>query len=166
MIRLAIFQPEIPQNTGTMMRMATCLGIGVDVIEPCSFGLSDAKLRRAGMDYIERANLTCYGDFETFKNADQNRSRRIVLITPHSQQHYDNFVFTNQDILMVGRESDGFPAMVTKYYKHQVCIPMIDGERSLNVAVAAGIVVGEALRQLRVAAKSTMVSKDDKLLPI
>jgi len=148
-IRLALYQPEIPQNTGTMLRMATCLGIGVDIIEPCGFILNDAKLRRAGMDYIERSNLITYNDLQAYKGHTESSKRRVVLLTPHTQNSYYDFQFQPMDTLMMGRESDGFPFEVTAHYTDHICIPMQSGERSLNVAIAASMVIGEALRQLK-----------------
>ncbi|MDP4840462.1 MAG: tRNA (cytidine(34)-2'-O)-methyltransferase [Alphaproteobacteria bacterium] len=147
MIRLALYQPEIPQNTGTLLRAGACLGVRLDIIEPCGFGLSDARLKRAGMDYVELANYTRHTSWQSFKEQTQEENKRLVYLTPHSDLSYTDFEFTSQDILILGRESDGLPEDVAREIPYHITIPMLEGRRSLNVALAGAMVLGEALRQ-------------------
>ena len=147
MIRLALYQPEIPQNTGTLLRAGACLGVQLDIVEPCGFGLSDARLKRAGMDYVEIAHYTRHTSWQSFKDTAQENNNRLVYLTPHSKVSYTDFDFTPQDILILGRESDGLPKDVAQEIPHHITIPMIEGRRSLNVALAGAMVLGEALRQ-------------------
>jgi len=148
MIRLALYQPEIPQNTGTILRMGACLGVGVDIIEPCGFALSDVRLKRAGMDYLAGSHYQRHGSFTDFMTCNEQEQRRLVLLTPHTQLSYFRFQFEINDTLLLGRESDGVPSSVRDQIEHHVIIPMIPERRSLNIAIAAGMVLGEALIQL------------------
>lgn len=143
-MRLALYQPEIPQNAGTLMRLAACLGIPLDIIEPCGFIWQDQKLQRAGMDYIELANVTRHASFESFR---QNQPHRLILIDTKAVTTYIDFSFQKNDILMLGKESVGVPDDVFQSIPDRVVIPMLDGRRSLNVAVAGAMILGEALRQ-------------------
>jgi tRNA (cytidine/uridine-2'-O-)-methyltransferase len=147
MIRLALYQPEIPQNTGTIFRMGACLGVGVDIIEPCGFGLSDNRLKRSGMDYVEHVDYRRFSDFDHFFNDTKEHSRRIILLTPAASMSYVKFQFNDQDTLLLGRESDGVPDSVKDRIDHHIQIPLLPDRRSLNVALAASMVLGEALRQ-------------------
>ena len=149
MIRLALYQPEIPQNTGTLLRAGACLGVELDIIEPCGFGLSDARLKRAGMDYVEIAHYTRHVSWKAFKEKAQEGQKRLIYLTPHSPISYTNFEFTPQDILILGRESDGLPEDVAQEIPYHLTIPMVEGRRSLNVALAGAMVLGEALRQIQ-----------------
>lgn len=149
MIRLALYQPDIPQNTGTMIRLAACLGIGVDIVEPCGFDASDRNFRRAGMDYLERAAIRRHADFVAFEDARRAAGVRLVLATTHGATAYADFSFAPGDIVMMGRESAGAPPAVHAAADARIAIPVVPGLRSLNVAVAAGMIAGEALRQLR-----------------
>lgn len=148
MIRLALYQPEIPQNTGTLLRAGACLGVKLDIIEPCGFGLSDARLKRAGMDYVELAHYTRHNSWNAFQEKAKGMKNRLVYLTPHSHMSYTDFEFTPQDILILGRESDGIPEEVSQEIPYHITIPMVEGRRSLNVALAGAMVMGEALRQL------------------
>ena len=143
-LRLALYEPDIPQNTGTMMRMAACLGIGLDVIEPCGFVFSDKQLKRAGMDYLEQAEVTRHTSWRAFSEANE---RRIVLLSTKASVPYTGFSFQAGDTVMVGRESAGVPDDVFEACPNRVLIPMVQGARSLNVAISAAMVLGEALRQ-------------------
>lgn len=148
-MRLALYQPDIPQNTGTILRLAACLGVPVDVIGPTGFDMSDRALRRAGLDYLAHVSLTRHESFRAFeevRTALQPRSR-LVLLTSHADHALYDFSFSASDILMLGRESAGVPAEVHAVADARIRVPMTAGLRSLNIAVAAGIVVGEALRQ-------------------
>lgn len=144
-IRLALFQPEIPQNAGTLLRLAACLGFELDIIEPCGFGLSDTKLKRAGMDYVELASYRRHESFAHFHARYQKR--RMILLDPYAKQSYIDFAFQKDDILMLGQESTGFTQEVMSSVHDHIKIPMVRGRRSLNVALAGAMVVGEAMRQ-------------------
>ena len=148
MIRLAQYQPEIPQNTGTLLRAVACLGVELDIIDPCGFGLSDSRLKRAGMDYVELSQYTRHVSWQAFQDKVKQDNRRLVYLTPHSDLPYTDFDFSAQDTLILGRESDGVPENVSLDIPHHITIPMIEGRRSLNVALAGAMVLGEALRQL------------------
>ncbi len=143
-MRLALYEPDIPQNVGAMMRLCACLGVGLDIIEPCGFIWDEAKIRRAGMDYIDHLALTRHRDWAAFAP-----SGRVVLLTTKTTQSYLDFAFQPADVLMVGRESAGVPEAVHDAVAARVTIPMAGGCRSLNVATAAALVLGEALRQTR-----------------
>ncbi len=154
-LRLALYQPDIPQNAGTMIRMAACLGIAVDIVEPAAFDVSDRHFRRSGMDYLERAAVMRHASFTAFDDWRKGAGRRLILIeTDGSVAHLD-FAFQPDDILMVGRESAGVLPSVHAAADAVVRIPMQAGLRSLNVALAAAIVMGEALRQVGGFAVST-----------
>lgn len=147
-VRIALFQPDIPGNTGTILRMAACLGIGVDVIGPAGFDLSDRALRRAGMDYLEMASLTRHDDFARFEDQRRTEGRRAVLFTTRATLPYTRFDFASGDILLFGRESSGVPEHVHDAADVRLTIPMRGGGRSLNLALATAMAAGEALRQL------------------
>lgn len=144
-LRLALYQPDIPQNTGTLLRAAACLGVAVDMIEPCGFALSDRKLRRAGMDYLEGVDLTRHASWARF--CECLAGRRLVLLTTRAEAAYTDFRFAPGDVLLVGSESAGVPDDVHVRADARVKVPMVAGMRSLNVAVAAVMVLGEALRR-------------------
>lgn len=146
-MRLALFQPEIPQNTGTLMRLGACLGVPLDVIEPCGFIWNDQKLRRAGMDYIELANVERHVSWSKFYEAKRLSSARIVLLDAKAEESFVSFRFRPDDILLLGQESLGVPQEVAKMVQAQIVIPMRPDCRSLNVAVSAAMVLSEALRQ-------------------
>lgn len=146
-MRLALFQPDIPQNAGALLRLAACLDVGVDVIEPCGFVWSDRHLRRAGMDYIERVDLVRHRSWATYAGARQAAAGRLVLLTTAAVIAHTEIAFRPDDTLMVGRESSGVPAAVHEAADARIRVPMAAGMRSLNVAMSAAIVLGEALRQ-------------------
>jgi tRNA (cytidine/uridine-2'-O-)-methyltransferase len=151
-MRLALYQPDIPQNAGTMLRMATCLGVAADVIEPCGFVMSDARLKRAGMDYLLLADIRRHTSWAAFCDWRMTAQRtqgghRLVLLTTKGETPYAAFPFAADDILMVGRESAGVPEDVARAADARLVIPLKPGLRSLNVATAAAMVLGEALRQ-------------------
>lgn len=148
-MRLALYQPDIPQNTGTILRLAACLGVGVDIIEPAGFDLSDRALRRAGLDYIHHVALTRHADWSAFEawRVSASPRRRLVLLTSHGSASHLDHRFEADDILLLGRESAGVPEAVHAAADARIRIPMRPGLRSLNIAVAAGLVLGEALRQ-------------------
>lgn len=147
-MRLALFEPEIPQNTGTLLRLGACLGIGVDIIEPCGFVLHERRMRRAGMDYITLANMTRHDSWDAFFQKASSQGQRLVLLDPAGTQSHVSYSFSSKDTLVLGRESNGFSEEVLSQVTERVCIPMKEGTRSLNVAVAGALVLGEALRQV------------------
>ena len=147
MLHLALYQPEIPQNTGTLIRFAACMGIKLDIIEPCGFVFDDTRLKRAGMDYLEIANINRHSDWDSFQNFYPQK--RLILLDTKAKTNYLEFRFSPNDILLVGKESDGVPDSIFQNTDHQVKIIMQPFTRSLNMAVAASMVVGEALRQIR-----------------
>ncbi len=147
-MRLALYQPDIPQNTGTILRMAACLGLPVDIIRPAGFDLSDKALRRAVMDYADHLDLTRHDSWETFcADRAANPSDRLIALTTKASQPYVEFTYRPNDALLLGRESGGLPDAVHAACDARIKIPMAAGTRSLNVAVAAAMVTGEALRQ-------------------
>jgi len=147
-VRIALYQPDIAGNTGTILRLAACLAIGVDLIEPAGFDLSDRALRRAGMDYLERAALTRHVDWAAFKDWRASEGRRLILFTTKGALPYTDFSFRPGDILLFGRESAGVPDPVHEAADHRLLIPMPGGGRSLNVAMSVAMATGEAMRQL------------------
>ena len=148
-ISLALYQPDIAGNTGTILRLGACLGLPVEIIEPAGFDLSDRALKRAGMDYIAMSRLVRHVDFAAFDTARRAAGRRIVLFTTRSSEIYTDFAFEPGDVVMFGRESAGVPDAIHAMADARVTIPMDGGGRSLNLAVAAGMAAGEVLRQLR-----------------
>ena len=145
--RLALFQPDIPQNAGTLIRLCACLGVGIDLIEPAGFDLSDRNFRRAGMDYIERATVARHDSFAAFESWRRSRRARLVLVETDGAVPYASFAFHPGDILLMGRESAGVTAEARAAADESVFIPQRPGLRSINVALAAAMVLGEALRQ-------------------
>lgn len=144
-MRLALFEPDIAQNTGTMIRLASCFNLPIDIIEPCGFLWNDKHFKRAGMDYISKADITRYLSFEHY--LEEKPKGRLILLTTHASEPYSEFAFEKEDILLLGRESAGVPEEVHHKADGRVRIPMAEGFRSLNVALSAGIVLGEGMRQ-------------------
>ncbi len=153
-LRLALYQPDIPQNAGTMLRTCACLGVAADLIGPAGFPTSDRHFRRAGMDYLDAVSLlrhASFAEFEAWRAATAGSGagrRRLVLLTTAAETDYRAFAFQQRDVLMVGRESAGVPPEVHAVADARITIPLRPAFRSLNVAVAAAMVLGEALRQL------------------
>ncbi|MBO0766060.1 MAG: tRNA (cytidine(34)-2'-O)-methyltransferase [Hyphomicrobiaceae bacterium] len=148
-MRFALYQPDIAQNTGTILRLAACMGVGVDVIAPTGFDMTDRALRRAGLDYLAHVELTRHASLADFLAAQRCDGSRLVLLTTRAEMLYTSFAFQASDWLLLGRESAGVPESVHWASSARVRIPMRAGLRSLNVAVAAAMVLGEALRQTR-----------------
>lgn len=147
-MQLALYQPDIPQNTGTMLRLCACLGVTAHLIEPAGFPISDKNFRRAGMDYIDLVDIRrhiSWSDFEIWRKAS---GARLVLATTKGAVPYPDFSFRPDDIILMGRESAGVPDEVHDAADARLLIPMRAGLRSLNVAVSAAMMMGEALRQL------------------
>lgn len=148
-LRIALYQPDIPGNTGTILRLAACLGLGVDIIEPAGFDLSDRNLKRAGMDYLASVTLTRHISWTHFENWRATTGRRLVLASTKAAEIYYDFAFRPDDILLFGRESAGVPDLVHDLADGRILIPMVEGQRSINIAMSAAMVAGEALRQTR-----------------
>lgn len=146
-LRIALYQPDIPGNTGTIMRMAACFGMTVDLIEPAGFDFSDRALKRAGMDYAEQATLIRHINWEAFNTWRQSENRRLVLASTKSSVPHHKFAFHSDDILLFGRESAGVPENVHNHADERILIPMMEGRRSLNVAISAAIITAHALQQ-------------------
>ncbi len=147
-LMLALFQPDIPQNCGTMLRMCACLGLEAAIIEPAGFPVSDRHFRRSGMDYLDQVPLERHASWAAFEAWRAAQGRRLVLLSTKAAQPYTSFAFHADDILMVGRESAGAPDEVHEAADARLIIPIQPGMRSLNVAISAAMVAGEALRQL------------------
>ncbi len=147
-MRMALFQPDIPQNAGAVMRTAVCLGLACDVIGPAGFVITDKKLRRAGMDYLDKLALTEHRSWQAFLGARKaNGAGRLVLLSTAAGVSYLDFAYRADDVLVAGSESAGVPADVAAACDAAVRVPIVAGARSLNVAQALAMVVGEALRQ-------------------
>ena len=149
-MRLALFQPDIPQNTGTLLRLGACLDLPIDIIEPCGFIFNEKAMKRAGMDYLNMASYrrhNSWQDFLTCRTSYPDDYVRIVLLATHAEKPYTEFKFEPNDIILMGRESAGVPEAVHQAADARLLIPMNKNARSINVAVAAVMVVGEALRQ-------------------
>jgi len=147
-LRLALYEPDIPQSAGTLFRLGACLGVPVDLIEPAGFDASDRNLKRAGLDYIAHVVIGRHVSFAHFDRWRRENGHRLVLATTKSAESHLDFVFRPGDIIMLGRESAGVPDAVHAVADARIAIPIRAGLRSLNIAVAGGILVAEALRQL------------------
>lgn len=147
-LNIALYQPDIAGNAGTILRFAACTGLSVDIIEPAGFDLSDRNLRRAGMDYLEMAALTRHLDWNAFDEWRRRERRRLVLLSTKASLPYTEFAYTPGDILLFGRESAGVPDIVHDAADVRLTIPMQPGARSINLALSVAMVAGEALRQL------------------
>jgi tRNA (cytidine/uridine-2'-O-)-methyltransferase len=143
-MRIALYQPEIPGNVGAILRLSACFGVGVDLIEPCGFPFSDKRLKRAGMDYIDLVELTRHADWTHFQQASQGR---IILLSSKAETRLTDFAFAPTDVLLMGQESAGVPDYVRAACAAQIRIPLHPAVRFLNVSVATGIALAEALRQ-------------------
>lgn len=149
MISLAVYHPQIPQNTGTLLRLASCLGIHLDLIRPLGFIFNDTKLKRAGMDYIQTADYEIHDSFEIF--LEKSRDRRIIAMEANNvSAAHNNFRYIDGDILMVGSEHYGFLPEDLSKCSAMVKIPMVKGRRSINMAISAAIVLSEAMSQLNI----------------
>ena len=143
--KIALYQPDIPQNTAAIVRTCSCLGVQLEIIEPCGFLLSDSRFKRVVMDYMDISSIKFYKSYEEFVKS--KKSKRIILATTKAKNIYTNFNFKKDDTLLFGRESSGVPENLHKSIKFKVKIPMIKNKRSLNLAVSAAIIISESLRQ-------------------
>lgn len=147
---LTLFQPDIPQNTGSMIRLAACMGVSLHIIEPCGFPFDDKKVRRASMDYYDHAQIIRHSSWSAFLDFRQNlQHSRLLLLSAHASTAYTNYSYQSNDVLLLGSESAGVPEYVKAHADAGITIPMQRGVRSLNVALAASMVLGEAIRQTR-----------------
>lgn len=161
MIRIALYQPDIPQNTGTILRLCACLGIEAHVIEPAGFPTTDRAFRRAGMDYIEAVRLVRHASWADFAAWRKTAGLRLALFTTRAARSYLDHSYADDEVLLFGRESAGVPEAVHRAADVRLVIPMQPGLRSLNVAVAAAMAAGEALRQMRLSLPARMRPEGD-----
>ena len=148
-MRIALYQPDIPQNTGNIFRLGACLGISVDIIEPTGYIFEDKRFKRSSMDYINHIDYKRHIDWKAFFNWSKKNNFRLILLTTKVDKKYYNYNFKNNDILIFGRESAGVSEIVHSNVDEQITIPMKKGMRSINVSSAVALVAGEACRQLR-----------------
>ncbi|MDA7715287.1 tRNA (cytidine(34)-2'-O)-methyltransferase [Pelagibacteraceae bacterium] len=144
-MHIALYKPDIPQNTAAIVRLGACLNLKIHIIEPCGFNLHDARFKRVVMDYLGFSKIFRYEDYNNFLN--KNKKKRIILMTTKAKKHYHKFIFKKNDILLFGRESAGVPESLHKTIKNKVKVPMNKKTRSLNVAMSVAIISAEALRQ-------------------
>ena len=145
--KIALFEPDIPQNTAAIIRTCACLGVKLEIIEPCGFLLNDKRFERVVMDYMEEKNITFYKSFDEFSKFKENQ--RIILMTTKASISYTKFKFDKNDTILFGRESAGVPIEVHKLIKDRLKIPMKNNKRSLNVATSVAIILAESLKQTR-----------------
>ena len=148
-MRIALFEPDIPQNAGNIFRLGACLGIPIDIIEPAGFVIDDKRVKRATMDYNKYLDLTKHISWLKFYDWSKQNSYRLILFTTKSEKSYFNYKFRKNDILLFGRESAGAPEIVHKLVDERLTIPMIYGPRSINLSSSVAMVAGEAIRQLK-----------------
>jgi tRNA (cytidine/uridine-2'-O-)-methyltransferase len=147
-MRIALYEPDIPQNAGTILRLCACVGIEAHIIEPAGFPVTDRAFRRAGMDYLDQVTIVRHASFSTFDDWRRGAELRLVLMTTAAEHSYLDHAFSERDVVMFGRESAGVPDAAHRAADVRLRIPIRAGLRSLNVAIATAMVVGEALRQI------------------
>ena len=147
MISIALYKPDIPQNTASILRLCACLGMKMHIIEPCGFNLNDSRFKRVAMDYINESSIIRYINFEELLK--KNKKSRVILMSTKAKKSIFEFEFKNNDIILLGRESEGVPKYVHDELKNSLKIPISSKTRSLNVALAASISATEALRQIK-----------------
>ena len=148
-MRIALYQPDIPQNTGNIFRLGACLGISVDIIEPTGFIFDDKKFKRSAMDYIDHINYKRHIDWQHFYDWSLEKKYRLILMTTKARQSFYEFEFHSSDILLFGRESAGVPDNIHELVNHRLTIPMKKGVRSINLSSSVAFVLGEGLRQTK-----------------
>jgi len=144
-MHIALYKPDIPQNTAAIIRLGACLNLKIHIIEPCGFNLHDSRFKRVVMDYMGMSRIFRYEDYDDFLK--KNKDKRIVLMTTKAKKHYHNFKFKKNDMMLFGRESAGVPENLHKTIKNRIKVPMNKKTRSLNVAMSVAIISAEALRQ-------------------
>ena len=147
MISIALFKPDIPQNTASILRLCACLGLKLHIIEPCGFNLNDPRFKRVIMDYINQSSIIRYDNFKELLN--KNKKSRVILMSTKAKKSLFKFKFKKNDIILLGRESKGVPENIHKELKNKLKIPISNKTRSLNVATTASISAAEALRQIK-----------------
>ena len=145
MFNIALYQPDIPQNTAAIIRLCSCFSTTLEIIEPCGFYLNDKRLKRVAMDYLDKSKIITYKSYEDFLVKKKNS--RIILITTKAKKNYNNFKFNRRDTLLFGRESEGVPKVVHNNSYQRLKIPLKKNARSLNISIAAAITLSEALKQ-------------------
>ena len=148
-MRIALFEPDIPQNAGNIFRLGACLGVSIDIIEPAGFVIDDKRLKRASMDYYEYLDLTKHLSWEKFYEWSKENSYRLILLTTKSTKSYYDYKYQPNDIILFGRESAGVPEYVHETVDERLTIPMIKGPRSINLSSSVSMVAGEMIRQLK-----------------
>jgi len=146
-MRIALYQPDIPQNTGNIFRLGACLGVSVDIIEPTGFIFDDKKFKRSAMDYIDHLSYKRHIDWQHFYDWSLEKKYRLILMTTKARQSFYEFEFHSSDILLFGRESAGVPDNIHQIVSHRLTIPMKKGVRSINLSSSVALVLGEGLRQ-------------------
>ena len=146
-MRIALYQPDIPQNTGNIFRLGACLGVSVDIIEPTGFIFDDKKFKRSAMDYIDHIDYKRHIDWQHFYDWAQENKFRLILMTTKTKQSFYKFQFQSSDILLFGRESAGVPESIHQIVDHRLTIPMKEEVRSINLSSSVALVLGEGLRQ-------------------
>ena len=144
-MHIALYKPDIPQNTAAIIRLGACLNLKIHIIEPCGFNLNDSRFKRVVMDYMGMSRIFRYEDYDDFLK--KNKDKRIVLMTTKAKKHYHKFKFKKNDMMLFGRESAGVPESLHKTIKNRIKVPMNKKTRSLNVAMSVAIISAEALRQ-------------------
>lgn len=144
-MHIALYKPDIPQNTAAIIRLSACLNLKIHIIEPCGFNLHDSRFKRVVMDYMGMSRIFRYEDYDDFMK--KNKDKRIVLMTTKAKKHYHKFKFKKNDMMLFGRESAGVPESLHKTIKNRIKVPMNKKTRSLNVAMSVAIISAEALRQ-------------------
>ena len=147
-MRIALYEPDIPQNTGTILRLCACLGAEAHIVEPAGFPVTDRAFRRAGMDYLDRVRIARHASFAAFEDWRRREGLRLVLLTTAAETTYLDHAYAPDQVILLGRESAGVPEAVHRAADVRLRIPMAAGLRSLNIAMAAAMVAGEALRQM------------------
>ena len=145
MLNIALYQPDIPQNTAAIIRLCSCFDVTLEIIEPCGFHLDDKRLKKVAMDYLDKSKVVIYRSYENFLLKKKNS--RVILMTTKAEKNYHNFKFETKDTLLFGRESAGVPKIVHKNSYERLKIPLIKKARSLNIVIAAAITLSEALKQ-------------------
>jgi len=145
MFNIALYQPDIPQNTASIIRLCSCFNVKLEIIEPCGFNLNDKRLKRVAMDYLDKCKIITYSSYEEFSIKKKNS--RVILMTTKAKKNYNNFLFKQKDTLLFGRESQGVPKIVHDNCYEKLKIPLKKNARSLNVGMSVAITLSEALRQ-------------------
>ena len=145
MFNIALYQPDIPQNTAAIIRLCSCFGTTLEIIEPCGFHLDDKRLKKVAMDYFDKCKIKTYKSYKNF--LEEKKDMRIILMTTKAKKNYNTFKFFPKDTILFGRESQGVPKIVHKNSNERLKIPLVENTRSLNISMAVAITLSEALKQ-------------------